>query len=176
MVGIEPALHPDALEPRHVFESPTLQRLCRFGTAREFLRLPLAQIALGPLPVAEVHERDHRRQRQRRHGPRSRKGPAAEGNAYSVGVHLEPQRMQPQYKLIVVVVFIGILVSLGSALYQLSRHDKGDSKKMVRALAIRVGLSVALVPASDDPLVRRDHRASRATGGSTVRPRLDQIQ
>lgn len=52
--------------------------------------------------------------------------------------------MQPQYKLIVIVVFIGILVSLGSALYQLSRHDKGDSKKMVRALAIRVGLSIAL--------------------------------
>ena len=52
--------------------------------------------------------------------------------------------MQPQYKLVVIVVFIGILVSLGSALYQLSRHDKGDSKKMVRALAIRVGLSVAL--------------------------------
>ena len=52
--------------------------------------------------------------------------------------------MQPQYKLIVIVVFIGILVSLGSALYQLSRHDRQDSKKMVRALAIRVGLSVAL--------------------------------
>jgi len=51
--------------------------------------------------------------------------------------------MQPLYKLIVIAVFIGILVSLGSALYQLSRHDR-DSKKMVRALAIRVGLSIAL--------------------------------
>jgi type III secretory pathway component EscS len=51
--------------------------------------------------------------------------------------------MQPQYKAIVVAVFIGILVSLGSALYQLSRPTR-DSKKMVRALAIRVGLSIAL--------------------------------
>ncbi|MEJ0037245.1 MAG: twin transmembrane helix small protein [Gammaproteobacteria bacterium] len=51
--------------------------------------------------------------------------------------------MPPLYKIIVIAVFIGILVSLGSALYQLSRHG-GDSKKMVRALAIRVGLSIAL--------------------------------
>ena len=52
--------------------------------------------------------------------------------------------MQPLYKIFVVAVFIGILVSLGSALYQLSRQDKRDSKKLVRALAIRVGLSIAL--------------------------------
>ena len=51
--------------------------------------------------------------------------------------------MQPLYKILVIAVFIGILAALGSALYQLSRKG-GDSKKMVRALAIRVGLSVAL--------------------------------
>jgi DUF2909 family protein len=51
--------------------------------------------------------------------------------------------MQPLYKFLVIAVFIGILASLGSALYQLSRRG-GDSKKMVRALAIRVGLSIAL--------------------------------
>lgn len=51
--------------------------------------------------------------------------------------------MQPLYKIIVIAVFIGILASLGSALYQLSRRG-GDSKKMIRALAIRVGLSIAL--------------------------------
>jgi hypothetical protein len=51
--------------------------------------------------------------------------------------------MQPLYKILVIAVFIGILASLGSALYQLSRTG-GDSKKMVRALAIRVGLSIAL--------------------------------
>ena len=51
--------------------------------------------------------------------------------------------MQPLYKILVIAVFIGILAALGSALYQLSRKG-GDSRKMIRALAIRVGLSVAL--------------------------------
>ena len=51
--------------------------------------------------------------------------------------------MQPLYKLLVIAVFVGILASLGSALYQLTRRG-GDSKKMVRALAIRVGLSITM--------------------------------
>jgi hypothetical protein len=51
--------------------------------------------------------------------------------------------MQPIFRILVIAVFVGILVSLGSALYQLTRPG-GDSKKMVRSLAIRVGLSVAL--------------------------------
>ena len=51
--------------------------------------------------------------------------------------------MQPLYRILVIAVFIGILAALGSALYQLSRKG-GDSKKMIRALAIRVGLSIAL--------------------------------
>lgn len=50
--------------------------------------------------------------------------------------------MQPLFRILVIAVFVGILVSLGSALYQLVRG--GDSKKMVRSLAIRIGLSVAL--------------------------------
>ena len=51
--------------------------------------------------------------------------------------------MQPLYKIVVIAVFVAILASLGSALYQLSRSG-GDSKKMIRALAIRVGLSITL--------------------------------
>ena len=51
--------------------------------------------------------------------------------------------MQPLYRILVIAVFIGILAALGSALYQLSRKG-GDSRKMIRALAIRVGLSIAL--------------------------------
>ena len=51
--------------------------------------------------------------------------------------------MNPLIRIVVIVVFLGILVSLGSALYQLTRAHN-DSRKMVRALAIRVGLSVAL--------------------------------
>lgn len=46
-------------------------------------------------------------------------------------------------KVLVVVVLLGIVISLGSALFHLSR-GKGDPRKMVRALTIRVGLSVGL--------------------------------
>ena len=46
-------------------------------------------------------------------------------------------------RILVVIVFLLILISLGSALFYLMR-DKGASNNTVRALAIRVGLSVAL--------------------------------
>jgi hypothetical protein len=45
--------------------------------------------------------------------------------------------------IFVAVVFVGILASLGSALFYLMR-DKGGSDKTVNALTIRIGLSVAL--------------------------------
>jgi cytochrome bd-type quinol oxidase subunit 2 len=47
------------------------------------------------------------------------------------------------FKILVVIVLFAIIFSLGSALFHLSR-GKGDSKKMARALTVRVGLSVAL--------------------------------
>lgn len=47
------------------------------------------------------------------------------------------------FRTFVGLVMIGILVSLGSALFHLMT-DKGDSKKMVRALTLRVALSVGL--------------------------------
>jgi hypothetical protein len=46
-------------------------------------------------------------------------------------------------KILILLVLFAIVVSLGSALFHLSR-GKGDPKKMVRALTVRVGLSVAL--------------------------------
>ncbi|MEO8308081.1 MAG: twin transmembrane helix small protein [Pseudomonadota bacterium] len=46
-------------------------------------------------------------------------------------------------KLLIVAALVAIIFSLGSALFQLSR-GKGDSRKMLRALTWRVGLSVAL--------------------------------
>jgi hypothetical protein len=46
-------------------------------------------------------------------------------------------------KILIVITLFAIVGSLGSALFHLSR-GKGDPKKMVRALTIRVGLSVAL--------------------------------
>jgi hypothetical protein len=46
-------------------------------------------------------------------------------------------------KIVVVVMIILILASLGSALFFLVT-DRGQSRRTVRALAVRVGLSVAL--------------------------------
>lgn len=47
------------------------------------------------------------------------------------------------FRILIAVVMLGIVFSLGSALFHLMT-DKGDSKKMVRALTVRVGLSVGL--------------------------------
>ncbi len=46
-------------------------------------------------------------------------------------------------KILVIVVLFAIVGSLGSALFHLS-SGKGDSKKMAKALTVRVGLSVVL--------------------------------
>jgi cytochrome bd-type quinol oxidase subunit 2 len=51
------------------------------------------------------------------------------------------------FRLFVIVVLIGIVASLGSALFHLgaNRGDSADSSaRMARALTYRVGLSVAL--------------------------------
>ncbi|MEO0973264.1 MAG: twin transmembrane helix small protein [Pseudomonadota bacterium] len=46
-------------------------------------------------------------------------------------------------KLMVLVILLGIVASLGSALFHLSRDD-GGSDRTLRALKIRIGLSVGL--------------------------------
>jgi hypothetical protein len=46
-------------------------------------------------------------------------------------------------RYVVIAVLIAIVASLGSALVFMYR-DRGDSKRMVKALALRVGLSVGL--------------------------------
>lgn len=47
------------------------------------------------------------------------------------------------FRFLIGIVMLGIVFSLGSALFHLMT-DKGDSKKMVRALTVRVALSVGL--------------------------------
>jgi cytochrome bd-type quinol oxidase subunit 2 len=49
-------------------------------------------------------------------------------------------------KILVVIVLFAIVISLGSALFHLSRggRTEEDSRKMARALTIRVGLSLVL--------------------------------
>lgn len=46
-------------------------------------------------------------------------------------------------KILIVVCLLGIVLSLASGLFYLV-NDKGESKKMAKALSIRVGLSVLL--------------------------------
>jgi hypothetical protein len=46
-------------------------------------------------------------------------------------------------KVVIVLIFAAIVASLGSALFHLSRKQ-GDSRKLFRSLALRVGLSVGL--------------------------------
>jgi len=45
-------------------------------------------------------------------------------------------------RILVILILAGIVACMGSALYQLARG--GDSRRMFRALALRVGLSVGL--------------------------------
>jgi phosphotransferase system glucose/maltose/N-acetylglucosamine-specific IIC component len=48
-------------------------------------------------------------------------------------------------RLIVILVMLGILASLGSALFHLVRTGRdGGDRRMVKALTWRIGLSVAL--------------------------------
>lgn len=49
----------------------------------------------------------------------------------------------PLIKVLIIACLIAVVASLGSGLFHLL-NDKGESKKMVRALTIRVALSVAL--------------------------------
>ena len=46
-------------------------------------------------------------------------------------------------RYVVIAVLLGIVASLGSAMFFMMR-DRSGSTRMVKALAIRVGLSVAL--------------------------------
>jgi len=49
-----------------------------------------------------------------------------------------------EFKYLVIVILLLILISLGKALFHLSSSKPGQSGKMVKALAWRIGLSVFL--------------------------------
>lgn len=58
-------------------------------------------------------------------------------------IDVSPTRTAPMIKFLIIACLLAIIVSLGSGLFHLV-NDKGDSKKMVKALTVRVALSVAL--------------------------------
>jgi hypothetical protein len=47
-------------------------------------------------------------------------------------------------KWLVLAIFFAIVLSLVSAMVQLVRDNKGETRRMVRALSVRVGLSIML--------------------------------
>jgi cytochrome bd-type quinol oxidase subunit 2 len=47
-------------------------------------------------------------------------------------------------KLVIVIILAAIVASMGSALFHLVHDRKGETRKMVRALTVRISLSVAL--------------------------------
>ena len=49
----------------------------------------------------------------------------------------------PIIKLLIVLCLLAIVISLGAGMYHMV-NDKGESKKMVTSLTVRVALSVAL--------------------------------
>jgi Protein of unknown function (DUF2909) len=49
-----------------------------------------------------------------------------------------------KFKYFVILILALILISLGRALFHLSSSKPGDSRKLVKALTWRVGLSVLL--------------------------------
>jgi hypothetical protein len=52
--------------------------------------------------------------------------------------------MAVEFKYLVVAILVLILISLAKALFHLSSNKQDDGAKMVKALAWRIGLSVAL--------------------------------
>jgi hypothetical protein len=49
-----------------------------------------------------------------------------------------------EFKYFVILILALILISLGKALFHLSSSKSGDSRKLVKALTWRIGLSVLL--------------------------------
>jgi DUF2909 family protein len=47
-------------------------------------------------------------------------------------------------KWLVLLIFFGIVLSLVSAMLHLVHDYKGESRRMVRALSVRIGLSIML--------------------------------
>ncbi|MDP9064936.1 MAG: DUF2909 domain-containing protein [Pseudomonadota bacterium] len=57
---------------------------------------------------------------------------------------ITPRGLSVEFKYLVIVILVLILISLGKALFHLSSARAGQSGKMVKALSWRVALSVGL--------------------------------
>ena len=48
-------------------------------------------------------------------------------------------------KAVMLILFLGVVFSLGSALVSMTRKEGGDSRAMANALTVRVALSILMV-------------------------------
>src|SRR4029077_14203420 len=97
------------------------------------------------LPVAERNrERNESGRRDARCDPRTEYSPAEADSRHDfTRSTLGAEGSRGAVKIVVILLFVAILASLGSALFFLVT-DGGQSKRSVKALALRVGLSLAL--------------------------------
>jgi hypothetical protein len=98
------------------------------------------------LPVAERHgERDERRRRDASREPRAEYAltDADPIHGFARSTLRAGNARRRAVKIVVILLFVAILASLGSALFFLVT-DRGQSKRTVKALALRVGLSLTL--------------------------------
>src|SRR5258708_5188208 len=98
------------------------------------------------LPVAERHgERDERRGRDASREPRAEYAltDADPIHGFTRSTLGAGNARRSAVKIVVILFFVAILASLGSALFFLVT-DRGQSKRTVKALAVRVGLSLPL--------------------------------
>ena len=70
--------------------------------------------------------------------------PGGRGHIGRTGSCVHHRWMAVEFKYLVVAMLVLILISLGKALFHLSSTKPDDGAKMVKALAWRIGLSVAL--------------------------------
>ena len=103
----------------------------RFSSARPDCQLPSAMPAAQPAAASSAPHQGGRKE----YGNRERV-PSEPGFMSRV-------KLPGEMRYVVIAVLLLIVASLGSAVFFMM-HDRSHSKRMVKALAIRVGLSVAL--------------------------------
>ena len=143
MLGIELSNEGHPLESPYRVDPARIEHDGLVGPPGEFGPLRLARVAAAPLPETQSHE--HHAQHHRAQCERPRRcetipaGIAQCAAAYTLG------GMQYLLRPLVFCLLIAIFVSLASALRHLSRGTgEEDSRKMARALTIRISLSIAL--------------------------------
>jgi hypothetical protein len=144
MLAVELSDHGHSLEPLHRVDATRVERNLLVSAASEFGPLRLTGIAAIPLPKPEPDEQ--RAQQHRTYGKRPGGGEASpEGIAQNFAAYTLSRKMESLLRLLILGLLIAIFVSLGSALRHLSRGSGAeDSRKMARALTIRISLSLAL--------------------------------